>query len=220
LARQICQVTAGRGPGAEEFCDLEKTVLLPEGEKDLVESLLDDVADIGPVPEKLDKLKKVVKFYLSRMKDDKFLQEMSEKLDKIHEEIKALRESLLNRFDSSERNILSATFDRLDKDRLEIVREILDAAEKDRITKELIEETLEATADLILEIKSMQTEIRDPAIASWDEALNSPELEIENRLMVSIPIIPLLLTYEGSYNFKSGLKLDEAWNKLRNLGRV
>jgi hypothetical protein len=135
-------------------------------------------------------------------------------------EIKALRESLLNRFDSSERKILSEIFERLDKDKLEIVREILDAAEKDKIPKEIIEETLEATADLISEIKSMQAKIREPAIASWDEALNSPELEIENRLKVSIPIIPLLLTYEGSYNFKSGLKLNEAWNKLRTFCRA
>ncbi|MDI9394420.1 MAG: HEAT repeat domain-containing protein [Euryarchaeota archaeon] len=245
LARQICQVTASKGPGAEEFCNqikdsarslstedfnetlkaisdlcsilMEKTVLLPEGEKDLVKSHLDDVAKTGPVPEKLDKLKNLINFYFSKMKNNK---EIYEKLDEIHKEVNALKESLLNRFNSSERKILSATFERLDKDKLEIVKEIIDAAEKDMIPKELIEETLKATEDLITEIKSAQDEIRDPVIASWDEALNSPELEIANRLKFSIPIIPLFLTYEGSCNFKSGLKLDKAWNKLRTLGRA
>jgi hypothetical protein len=65
-------------------------------------------------------------------------------------------------------------------------------------------------------MKSMQ--IQDPKIAkcvdSWEEAINSPELGIENIIKVTIPIIPFLLTYEGSYKFQTGMKLDSTWNKL------
>lgn len=115
FARQICKITAGRGPGAEAFCDQikdaakslsttdfneilinisdfdsilrEKIELLPEDERGLVESQLDGVANVGPIPEKLGKLKVVFKFYLSKMKGDKFLQEMSDKLDEVIEPI-------------------------------------------------------------------------------------------------------------------------------------
>lgn len=247
IARQICQVTIGRGPEAESFCgqikdkakslseaDSEeiskiisdfvsilrkKCLLLTEDERHLVESQLYEVANNVPIPEKLDKIKKVVNFFLFQIqKDAEFLRrlgEMDKKLDEIHEDIKNLKQSLLDRFKLSEKKILSAIFERLDKDKLEIVRDLLDAIEKNKIPKELMYETLKATMDLILEIKSKQITIRDPDIASWDEALNPPELNVENRLKVSIPIIPLLLTYEGSYNFKSGLKLDETWKKLR-----
>jgi hypothetical protein len=249
IAWQICREIADRGPGAKTFCgrikdsarslsetdlietlkiisDLdsilrENCVLLPDGDRDLVESQLNVVDHAGPIPEKLDGIKIVVKFYLSKIqKDDEFLRklgEMDKKLDKIHGDIKSLRQSILDRFELSERNILCAIFERLDKDKLEIVGDLFDAVENDKIPKELADETLKATMDLISEIKSMQITIRDPDIASWDDALNSPKLNVENRLKVSIPIIPLLLTYEGSYSFQSGLKLDVAWKKLCTL---
>jgi HEAT repeat protein len=117
IASQICQVTTGRGHGAESFCGqikgaakslseadlseilkiisdfnsilMEKCALLPEDERDLVKSQLNSVAYIGPIPEKLDGIKTVVKFYLSRIKkDDEFLRrlgEMDTKIDKYHE---------------------------------------------------------------------------------------------------------------------------------------
>jgi hypothetical protein len=46
----------------------------------------------------------------------------------------------------------------------------------------------------------MQASIRDPAIASWDEALNSPELEIENRLKRISNIDALAISGEDYVN--------------------
>jgi len=56
-------------------------------------------------------------------------------------------------------------------------------------------------------------------VDSWEDTINSPELKVENKIKVTIPIIPLLLTYEGSYNFETGMKLDGVWKKLKDLVR-
>jgi hypothetical protein len=54
-------------------------------------------------------------------------------------------------------------------------------------------------------------------VNSWENAISSPYLKVENKIKVTIPIIPLLLTYEGSYNFESSIRLDDAWKKLKAL---
>ena len=54
-------------------------------------------------------------------------------------------------------------------------------------------------------------------VNSWEDAINSPDLKVENKIKVILPIIPLLLTYEGSYSFESSIRLDDAWNKLKAL---
>ncbi len=51
------------------------------------------------------------------------------------------------------------------------------------------------------------------------ECRKLPDLKVENKIKVTISIIPLLLTYEGSYNFESSIRLDEAWKELRALVR-
>lgn len=210
-----------------EFASLlkEKCELFPEGERDLMQSQLNRIDCTGAIPEKLDGIKIVVKSFLSRIqKDEKFfrkLEQMNEKMDAIHVDIKSFRQCVLDRFELSEQKILSSVFERLAKDKLEIVNDLLDAVQENRVSKELAEETLEAARDLITELRS--TQIRDSEIAkivdSWDDAINSPELKVENKIKVTIPIIPLLLTYEGSYNFETGLKLDGVWKKLKDLVR-
>ncbi len=72
---------------------------------------------------------------------------------------------------------------------------------------------------MVTEIKS--TQISNVEIAkgvnSWEDAINSLDLKVENKIKVTLPIIPLLLTYEGSYNFESSIRLDDAWKKLKAL---
>jgi hypothetical protein len=102
---------------------------------------LDSIDRTGAIPDKLDVNKRVVKFYLSRLqKDNEFLlrlEVMDEKLGKIDEEIKSLRQSLLDRFEVSKYKILPSVFKRLDKDKMEIVRDLLDAILEERVPKEV-----------------------------------------------------------------------------------
>jgi hypothetical protein len=167
------------------------------------------------LPSKLTKIELALSYILNELPID---YDVSKKLDEIHGDIKSLRQSILDRFDLCEKKIISAVFERLDVDKLEIIEMLLNAVESGEVPKNLIDETLSATKDFVSEIRANRLEIQDPEVStsldSWEEAIDSPELKIENRIKVTIPIIPLLLTYEGSYRFETGLKLDSTWNKL------
>jgi len=253
IARQICQSAQNKGPEAEGFCNQindaagslsgegltetlktisdiasilnEKCILLPIDERDLVQAQLNSLDNTEAIPKKLDVIKGVFKFFLSRIqKDDMFfrkLGEMDEKIDLIKEDIKSLKQSILDRFELNEQKILLPVFERLGKNMLETIGGLLDATKENRISKNLIEETMNAAREMITEMKSMQ--IKDSEVTKsldyCDTVINSPELKIENKIKVTIPIIPLLLSYEGSYSFQTGAKLDEVWKKLHTLIR-
>jgi HEAT repeat protein len=182
----------------QNFCNR-----IPESKKSNLCEVVREIGQEEELPSKLTKIELALSYILNEWPID---YDVRKKLDEI-----------FDRFKTSEQKILSSVFERLDKDKLEIVCSLLDAIKENKIPKELTEETLKATKDFITEIKSMQ--IQDPELVkcvdSWEDAMNSPELGIENMIKVTIPIIPFLLTYEGSYKFQTGLKLDSVWDKLR-----
>ena len=187
---------------------------LPVDKRSNICEVVKEISQEEELPNKLTKIELALSFILNEWPID---YDVMKKLDEIHDDIKSLRQSILDRFEIGEQKILSSVFERLDKDKLEIISSLLDAIKENRIPKDLTEEAVKATKDLIAEMKSIQ--IQDPKIAkcveSWEEAINSPELGIENMIKVTIPIIPFLLTYEGTYKFQTGMKLDSTWNKLR-----
>jgi HEAT repeat protein len=186
---------------------------LPVDKRSNICEVVKEIGKEEELPNKLTKIELALSFILNEWPID---YDVRKKLDEIHDDIKSLRQSILDRFEIGEQKILSSVFERLDRNKLEIISSLLDAVKENRIPKDLTEEALKDTKDLIAEMKSMQ--IQDPKIAkcvdSWEEAINSPELGIENIIKVTIPIIPFLLTYEGSYKFQTGMKLDSTWNKL------
>jgi len=82
-----------------------------------------------------------------------------------------------------------------------------------------MQETLDAVSQIFSEITTSENGrfdsrlVTDVAIAS--EVVNDPKLDVGHKLKVTIPIIPLMLSYEGEIDLKSGLNLKKAWQKLK-----
>jgi hypothetical protein len=47
------------------------------------------------------------------------------------------------------------------------------------------------------------------------DVVDDPKLDVTHKLKVSIPIIPLILSYETEVELKSGLNLKAAWQRLK-----
>jgi hypothetical protein len=82
-----------------------------------------------------------------------------------------------------------------------------------------MQETLDAVSQIFSEITASGSSrfdsrlITDIAVAS--DVVDDPKLDVSHKLKVSIPIIPLILSYEGEIDLKSGLNLKKAWQKLK-----
>ena len=87
------------------------------------------------------------------------------------------------------------------------------------VPEPVMQETLDAVSQIFSEITASESGrfdsrlITEVAVAS--DVVDDPKLDVGHKLKVSIPIIPLILSYEGEIDLKSGLNLKKAWQKLK-----
>jgi septal ring factor EnvC (AmiA/AmiB activator) len=152
------------------------------------------------------------------------LRQMDAKLDDVlsgqkvmQDDLKDLRKTLLARFDTSEQVIISAIVQRLDQNQLATVLSIQDEIETYSVPENELQETLSALQQALLEIR--QTGLNDLQLVteakSLSEVVDDPKLDVNHKLKVSVPIIPLILSYETEVELKSGLNLKAAWQRLK-----
>jgi chromosome segregation ATPase len=106
---------------------------------------------------------------------------------------------------------------RLDQNQLATVLSIQDEIETYSVPENELQETLSALQQALVEIR--QTRLNDLQLVSeaksLSEVVDDPKLDVTHKLKVSIPIIPLILSYETEVELKSGLNLKSAWQRLK-----
>ncbi len=99
------------------------------------------------------------------------------------------------------------------------VKSILDEIEARPVPESELRETLSAVQQTLSEIKQNKTGRYDPQLVSeaknLSEVVDDPKLDAHHKLKVSVPIIPLILSYETEVGLKSGLNLKAAWQRLK-----
>jgi hypothetical protein len=97
------------------------------------------------------------------------------------------------------------------------VLSIQDKIETYSVPENELQETLSAIQQALLEIR--QTGLNDLQLLSeaknLSEMVDDPKLDVNHKLKVSVPIIPLILSYETEVGLKSGLNLKAAWQRLK-----
>jgi len=154
------------------------------------------------------------------------LRQMDAKLDDlmggqkvIQDDLEDFRKTLLARFDDSEQAIISTVVQRLDQNQSDTVQSILDEIETHRLPESELQETLSVVLQALSEIKENEAGHYDSQLVSeatnLSEMVDDPKLDVNHKLKVSIPIIPLILKYETEVGLKGGLNLKTAWQRLK-----
>jgi hypothetical protein len=163
----------------------------------------------------------------AEMKDTAdLLQRMDSKLDSflrgqkvMQDDLNDFRKIMLARFDVSEQAIITAIVQRLDQNQLETVQSILDEIETHRVPENELQETLNTIQQALLEIRQEERGLYDSQLVSeaknLSKVVDDPKLDVNHKLKVSVPIIPLILSYETEVELKSGLNLKAAWQGLK-----
>ena len=106
---------------------------------------------------------------------------------------------------------------RLDQNQLATVLSIQDEIETQSVPENELQETLNTIQQALLEIR--QTGLYDLQLVSKAKSLSKvvddPKLDVNHKLKVSVPIIPLILSYETEFELKGGLNLKAAWQRLK-----
>ena len=150
---------------------------------------------------------------------DAKLDNVQRRLEDIEDNLKDLRKTLLARFDASEQVIISAIVQQLDQNQLAIVQSILDEIGTHSVPENELQETLNTIQQALLEIRQTEIGLYDSQLVSGakdlSEMVDDPKLDVTHKLKVSVPIIPLILSYETEFELKSRLNLKAAWQRLK-----
>jgi hypothetical protein len=132
-------------------------------------------------------------------------------------ELSSMRKTTLERLDASERKVISSVIEKLDQNQLDTVKVIWDALEGNRIPDQEIRATLDALQSVLQEVKLNQS--AGPQIIQETEevlkVMEDPTLSTSHKLKLSIPLIPLILSYEGEVELKGGMNLTSALKRLK-----
>lgn len=89
---------------------------------------------------------------------------------------------------------------------------IMAAVEAGQVSQEEIRALLQEVSEQLRAVITRDPSRFDAApLAEWIEA---PELSVKNRLLLSVPIIPLILSYEGEVEIGQGMNLETVWRRL------
>ncbi len=101
----------------------------------------------------------------------------------------------------------------------EITKSAQDVIESHPVPEKELQDTLSATQQTLSEIRQSKAGQYSPQLVSEVEKVSGivadPKLDSNHKLKYSIPIIPLILSYEGEVELKSGLNLKKAWQSLK-----
>ncbi|MEM7555022.1 MAG: hypothetical protein AAF378_13140 [Cyanobacteria bacterium P01_A01_bin.84] len=148
------------------------------------------------------------------------LQQMNIKLDilknvqfDIHQDLDSLHQSLLVRYEKTEQKIIEAFIQKLNHSQLTTVQKIICAIDDNRLPEAQMLQIIENTEYAIAKLQ--QSGISLPSNQEQvTEIIKSPGLDTKHRLKISLPIIPILLSYEGELELGSGIDLKAVWQKL------
>jgi hypothetical protein len=129
----------------------------------------------------------------------------------IYNNITSLQFNILSRFDEAERRIISTILLGIDESELKIVNLIVDALERSQLSADEIRQITSISEVAIGKLSKYTTGEDSQGII---KLLKSPELENKHKIMLTIPIIPMLLSYETELEIGSGVNISQVWGRL------
>jgi hypothetical protein len=126
---------------------------------------------------------------------------------------------VLARFDLAEQRIVAPILARLDAQQTELLAAILDALETRAFPAAELGQHLAAIHLALAQINVRSAQIADRQLAESlrqaAELASDPGLDVKHKLKFTVPLVPLLLEYEGELELSSRLSLREAWRLLQ-----
>lgn len=136
----------------------------------------------------------------------------------IREGLTDLQATLVSRYDASEQAIVAKITRHLDQVQSATVQKVLDAVEGKTIPDNELQETLTAVEHTLAEVRQLGDKLSNPILVNevdqLAEMIDIPKMDVRHRLKVTLPIVPVLLAYEGEVELNSGLNLEAVWQRL------
>jgi uncharacterized protein with HEPN domain len=143
------------------------------------------------------------------------LQQMDHKLNwmlsshaTIDQNLDEMRQIVLTHYTATEQQLLSSITHQLDQQQLALTQVLIEALDTHQLPEADIEEMWAIVQTQLPTLPASQAQ-------NVAEIIKNPALDTKHKLKVSLPIVPLLVNYEGEFELGSGFNLKAAWEALK-----
>jgi hypothetical protein len=126
----------------------------------------------------------------------------------IYQDLNHMRQTLLERYDEGEQAIITAIAQQLNESQLELTQKLLEAVEANQVSETEMQQMLTAIEENIHSLP--------PSQATTAKIIRNPDLDVRQRLKVSLPLVPLLVQYEVELELGTNFNIKSAWGILVN----
>ncbi len=139
---------------------------------------------------------------------------LAEGQERIRDDIREQRVAILAHIDGAHRETIAVLVDKMDADQLELTELLYDAADQQEIAKWQAEQLTMLTQQSLHDIKELRK--NQPDAAEWDNLLGAltSETTWEQKLKLTIPLIPGILELENEIAVDVIPALKQAWGTL------
>ena len=144
---------------------------------------------------------------------EKQLQQMDEKVNflvkgqiAIYKKQAEIRQELSSRYNDSEKAIIASITKQLNRMQLVLTDNLLQALDDNMVSEPEMQQMLAVLEERLPSLP--------PSQAAIVEIIKDPEIDVRHKLKVTLPIIPLLVEYEGEVEIGSGFNINSAWEQL------
>jgi hypothetical protein len=182
--------------------------------KDLPKLIRDDLRDLNEI----NRRQAVETRTLVRRQLDQDAEQVCESYNRHCEEYAdLLRKEIPTRFAPSEQVLMHTVVQRLNSDQLVVTRIALQEADRDPndpIFAQLSAEVAAALPSVQQQLAAKNTPTASH-IAQVAQFIQAPTADVKQKVKLSIPLIPLFLTYETEFNLNIAANLKAAWERLK-----
>jgi hypothetical protein len=144
------------------------------------------------------------------------LQQMDHKLNlvlgsqaMIYQDLDNMRQMVLAHYTSAERSVLASIAGQLNQHQLALTQVFIDALDTQQLSEPDIQEMWAILERRLPALPASQAQ-------TVAEIIKEPGLDTKHKLKVTLPIVPLLVNYEGEFELGSSFNLKAAWQMLMN----
>lgn len=143
------------------------------------------------------------------------LQQMDNGLKLLDEELELhrQRQAVLARYEPDDQSTVAIPVEHLDQSQLADVQAILDVLKVYHLLGVKVGRMVDAAQKALVALQERGISV--PNQQEIVQTLSAPELDIKHRFKLTLPIIPILLSYEGELEYGTGMNLKDAWKRLK-----
>ena len=138
----------------------------------------------------------------------------------LHTDLARQQQAILAHVDQSFQSVVAAIVQRLDANQAELVELLLDAADRQQLSQWEADELTRLVQQSLLELRRLHQ--NRPDAGQWQRLLDLLEQDVgwEQKLRLTLPLVPGLLEYESEIQVDVMGVLNESWRRLlRKIGR-